>query len=332
MPGSRQLRIRQDKGEQVGTESYQVGEETQDAVLGALRKLCDGLTWSGARKLMAARRIGINGVLCIDEGRRVVSGDLIEVREQPFPPVPRDPDVQILYLDRDMVVVNKPSGMLSMRHPGDLSWRQRRKMKQPALEEVLGRLIQHRDRQRRLHAPGELQAVHRIDRDTSGILAFARNERAAERLIEQFASHRPLRRYFCVIPGSLPAQTLRSWQVRDRGDGLRGSGPRSRHAQEMITHIKPVRELRGFTEMECRLETGRTNQIRIQLAEAGHPICGDVRYRGPFGVEPAADSSRAHRMALHAAELGLEHPTTGEQLTWRLRWPPDMLRWMDTLR
>ena len=316
----------------MGTENYEVAEATQDAVLGSLRKMRDGLTWSAARKLMAARRIGINGILCVDEGRRVVPGDVIELREKPFPPVPTDIDVQILFLDEDLVVVNKPSGMLSMRHPGDRGWRQKRKRRQPSLEEVLGRQIRWRDLQRRNRAETQLHAVHRIDRETSGILAFARNERTAAGLIEQFASHQPLRKYFCVVPGRFQAQTLRSWQVRDRGDGIRGSGPRTRPARDMVTHVKPVRQFREFTELECRLETGRTNQIRIQLAEAGHPVCGDVRYRGPLGVTPPPDHSGAPRLALHAAELGIEHPATGQHLTWRLRWPPDMLRWMDRLR
>ena len=109
----------------------------------------------------------MNGILCVDEGRRVVAGDVIEVRTQPLPPPPRDEDVQILHLDSQVVVVNKPAGMLSLRHPGDVKWRQERRDLQPSLEECLARLIARREN-RRDSGTVELLAVHRIDRETSG--------------------------------------------------------------------------------------------------------------------------------------------------------------------
>ena len=102
------------------TQQYIVTTETEGAVLGALRKLTEGLTWTAARRHLAGRRITVNRILCIDEGRRVVAGDVIEIRTQPLPPPPRDEDVQILYLDSQIVVVSKPAGMLSLRHPGDV--------------------------------------------------------------------------------------------------------------------------------------------------------------------------------------------------------------------
>ena len=169
-------------------QQFIVTTETAGAVLGALRKLAVDLTWSAARKHLAGRRITVNGILCVDEGRRVVVGDAIEVRTQPLPPPPRDDDVQILHLDSQVVVVNKPAGMLSLRHPGDVKWRQERRDLQPSLEECLARLIARREN-RRDSSTVELLAVHRIDRETSGALAFARTESAQTHLIEQFATH-----------------------------------------------------------------------------------------------------------------------------------------------
>jgi len=335
---------------------YTVTAEAAGAVLSALRR-CDGqLTWNQARRLMHELRLGVNGIVCIDEGRRVQAGDVLEVRQRPFPPVPGDEDVRILWLDALVVVAAKPAGMLSVRHPGDRDWSEERKRQQPSLEESLGRLIRRREggsgaverrggrpsgarTQRGLAAPGGvaatdsgLLAVHRIDRETSGILVFARTEESQQFLIHQFAAHTVLRRYLCVVPGQMSMQTLRSRQVRDRGDGLRGStDDQSVEGLDMVTHVKPLRRFEGYTELECRLETGRTNQIRIQLSELGYPLCGDVKYRGPFGGAVVEDSSGAPGLALHAAELGFRHPGTKEQLSWQLPWPSGMLRWLDRL-
>ncbi len=305
-----------------------VTAETAGAVLAVLRRHIQDLTWSAARKHLHGRRVAVNGILCVDEGRRLVEGDRIEVRTQPLTAPPKDDDVRILYVDDDLVVADKPAGMLSLRHPDDVSWNKQRKLKQPSLEESLQRLLLERERRRPGKHSQHLFAVHRIDRETSGILVFARSERAQLGLIAQFAAHSAVRKYLCVLPGWLPPQKLVSWQIRDRGDGLRGGVSDPKQGKLMVTHIAPLRTLGQYTEMECRLETGRTNQIRIQLAELGHPICGDVKYRGPFGSQPIPDESHAPRLALHATELGFVHPISEVPLRFELPWPADMLRFI----
>ncbi len=307
---------------------FLVTQETQGAVLAALRRHVSDMPWSEARTHMTARRIAVNGILCINEGRRVVPGDVIDLRTKPLPAPPKDEDVRILYLDRDIVVADKPAGMLSLRHPGDSDWRAQKKNQQPSLEESLQRLIARRERMpvtRGRQVTADLLAVHRIDRETSGILVFARHEKAQEGLISQFAAHDTIRRYLCLVPGWLEQQTIETRQIRDRGDGLRGSCPDGTWGRRMVTHVRPLQRLGTYTELECRLETGRTNQIRIHLAELGHPICGDVKYRGPVDAEPLTDESRAPRLALHAAELGFIHPLTGEAHRYELPWPADIL-------
>ncbi|MDA1230119.1 MAG: RluA family pseudouridine synthase [Planctomycetota bacterium] len=307
-----------------------VTTETAGAVLGALRKHVSDLTWTAARKHLSGRRISVNGILCVDEGRRVVAGDAIELRDQPLPPPPKDADVQILHLDKQVVVVNKPAGMLSLRHPGDTKWPQERRDLQPSLEECLTRLIAARENWR---DPGmvELLPVHRIDRETSGALAFARTESAQVHLIEQFASHTSYRRYLCIVPGQLEAQTIATTFVRNRGDGVRGSSDDANYGKRAVTHVKPIRPIGNYSELECQLETGRTNQIRIHLAELRHPICGDVKYRGPFQDPPLEDHSRAPRLALHAADLGFVHPLTGKNLMFSVPLPKDLLQFIGRL-
>jgi 23S rRNA pseudouridine1911/1915/1917 synthase len=103
----------------------------------------------------------------------------------------------------------------------------------------------------------------------------------------------------------------------------------------MVTHVRSLRQLGEYSELECRLETGRTNQIRIHLAEKSHPICGDVKYRGPLGQPPVADLSQAPRLALHATQLGFIHPVTQEVHDYQLHWPKDiqgLIRRLSTFR
>jgi 23S rRNA pseudouridine1911/1915/1917 synthase len=119
-------------------------------------------------------------------------------------------------------------------------------------------------------------------------------------------------------------QTIRSNLVRDRGDGRRGSTRLANTGKEAITHVSVEQRLRRFTLLSCRLETGRTHQIRIHLSESGHPVCGDkVYHRKPTGEE-MPDPSGAPRLALHATELGFEHPASGEHLHWMMPLPADL--------
>ncbi len=310
-------------------------------VLAALREhLPDGPSWSAVKKMLRSRRVAIGGVLCVDEGRQLSYGEMITIWDHPLPPPPTDKDVNITYVDADLVVVEKPSGMVTLRRRSDLNWSWARKNLQPTLDECVPRLIgKHAaDQKGSAHKHQKLPqlwSVHRIDRDTSGLLAFARNTESRTKIIQQFANHAAVRKYFALIPGSIEDQTVTSYFIRDRGDGLRGSATdtpsEQATAQRAVTHFRTLRKVGAFSELECRLETGRTNQIRIHLAELGHPICGDIKYRGPFGEPPIVDSSKIRRLALHAADLRFEHPTTGKLLQFQTQWPADMRRFLDRL-
>ena len=306
-------------------------------VLAALRQhLPDNPSWSAIKKLLRARRVTVGGVLCVDEGRQLTNGDLLTVFDHPLPPPPTDKDVDIRYVDSELVVVEKPAGMITLRRKSDLNWSWARKNLQPTLDECVPRLIgkhaaEKKRTQRNIQRLPQLLPVHRIDRDTSGLLAFARNKESQSKIIAQFAQHAAVRKYVALIPGTIENQTITSRLVRDRGDGLRGSTPDSTEGEKAVTHIRTLRKFGGYSELECRLETGRTNQIRIHLAELGHPICGDTKYRGPFGNPPVADKSKIRRMALHAAELSFEHPVTDKLMAFQTNWPADIQRYLDRL-
>jgi 23S rRNA pseudouridine1911/1915/1917 synthase len=163
-------------------------------------------------------------------------------------------------------------------------------------------------------------------------MVFARTAEAERRLVQMFSKHDLHRAYVAIVHGQIQAQTIESYLVRDRGDGLRGTATRPGEGQRAVTHVRPLESLEGYTLVECRLETGRTHQIRIHLAEAGHVVCGDKVYVRPLHGKPVEDRSGAQRQALHAAELGFTHPVTGKRLEFQMPIPADMERLLDRLR
>jgi 23S rRNA pseudouridine1911/1915/1917 synthase len=323
-------------------------EEAGRTVAAVLRKRLPGTPWSQVQRLVRARHVMIDGNLCRDEGRRLKAGEVVKVIAHSLPPPPREEDVKIRYLDQHVVVVEKPAGLTSVRHHEERQWKESRKNAQPTLEELLPRIIAKLERgAREKKAPAKRDApaverrpgrtppvrpVHRLDRETSGLMVFARTVPAERHLGIQFRQHTTERRYIAVAEGRVTERTITSRLVRDRGDGRRGSTPDDDEGKEAVTHVRPLESLDGYTVVECRLETGRTHQIRIHLAEAGHPLCGERVYRRAKFDEPKPDRSGAPRVALHAAELGFEHPVSGEAMTFTMPLPRDLEKFIEKLR
>jgi 23S rRNA pseudouridine1911/1915/1917 synthase len=227
-------------------------------------------------------------------------------------------------------VVEKPSGINTTRHPLERDWSQRRRVLSPTLEDVVSRLVGARQD----HVPKRLprlRIVHRLDKQTSGLVVFARTVEAERDLGRQFHGHTVVRGYLAVVPGLVHSQRVATWLVRDRGDGRRGSGEPIQ-GKEAITRVEALEQLRGYTLLSCRLETGRTHQIRIHLAELGHPVCGDKVYHHRPDGSLVVDASGAPRLALHATELGFRHPIGGQQMHWQMSLPPDLEAFLDRLR
>ena len=127
-------------------------------------------------------------------------------------------------------------------------------------------------------------------------------------------------------------QTIESRLVRDRGDGRRGSTDLAGAGKLAVTHVRPIERLGDYTLIECRLETGRTHQIRIHLSEAGHPLCGEKVYAQPLFRAGTPDQSGAPRLALAAVELGFVHPVTGEPMHFETPLPADLAEFVERLR
>jgi 23S rRNA pseudouridine1911/1915/1917 synthase len=190
--------------------------------------------------------------------------------------------------------------------------------------------------------------VHRLDRDTSGLVVFARTPAAARHLGQQFREHTVERAYLALVRGRAEDRRIESVFVRDRGDGRRGSfgertgeGEKGRKGERektgagkqwAATNVRAVERLGEYTLVECRLETGRTHQVRIHLGEAGWPLCGERVYDRPLHGKPLPDGSGASRTALHAAVLGLTHPAAGKRMHWTSPLPQDMADLVEQLR
>jgi 23S rRNA pseudouridine1911/1915/1917 synthase len=313
------------------------------------------LSWTKIRKLVASRHVQVNGNLCLEETRRLQEGEVVKFFEHPLAPPPKAESIEIVYLDQFLVVVNKPSGITSVRHAGEDSPRGR-KQKQPTLEDLMPEILARRaghlvapEKPRRpikgrpvksRPQPGvprqpriKVFPVHRLDRDTSGLLMFALSTSVEEQLVNLFSSHSIERAYRAVAHGNVRGMTIESELARDRGDGLRGSVPqKSKDTQHAITHVRPVQGLGNYTLVECRLETGRTHQIRIHLSEQGHMICGEKTYVKLLGGKTVFDRSGAPRLALHAFRLDFTHPVSGRKIGIEAPLPSDLKHFIERLQ
>jgi len=280
-----------------------------------LRSHFAGSSWNAVRGLIESGKVTVDGTVVREPQCAVRAGSELKVsmrapraKGQSLPP-----DL-IVHLDSQVVVVKKPPGISTV--PFD-----------EAETGTLSQLVEAALKRKSGPQP-PLGIVHRIDKDTSGLVVFARTLAARRALKQQFRVHSVRRRYLALAYGAVQPGTLHSRLVRDRGDGHRGSTENPTLGRDAVTHVRVLEALGPATLVECRLETGRTHQIRIHLAEAGHPLVGERVYARYF----TGASISAPRMMLHAAELGFEHPTTGAPLEFEQPMPEDMRNVLAALR
>jgi 23S rRNA pseudouridine1911/1915/1917 synthase len=307
--------------------------QAEATIAAALREWLPERSWSEIRRLLEGRRIMLDGNLCVDPRQRLRGKDVVKVLVEPLPAPVRPHDVRIRHLDPHVVVVEKPAGMTSTRHDDESQSPGRRRQLQPTLDEMLPRVIAKMERGRGKGRLRPVRAVHRLDRETSGLMVFARTAKAQKHLEHQFRRHTVERRYLAVVEGAISEGfSIESRLVRDRGDGRRGSTTLPDVGKRAVTHVRPVEQLGDYTLVECRLETGRTHQIRIHLSESGHPLCGDRVYRAPLFRPAKPDRSGAPRLALCAVELGFIHPATEQPMHFEMPLSADLAEFVETLR
>lgn len=245
--------------------------------------------------------------------------------------VPENIPLSIPYEDDDLLIVDKTAGMVV--HPGHGNY-----------SGTLVNALAYHLQQLALFREGDMRAglVHRIDKDTSGLLVVAKNERAHAHLARQFFEHTIQRRYVALVWGNLPDQegTVTGHIGRSPRDRQRmqvfPDGEQGKHA---VTHYRVLRRYGYVTLVECRLETGRTHQIRVHMAWIGHPLFNDARYGGERILKGTTFAKYRQfiencfallpRQALHARSLGFIHPQTGQQVHFESALPTDMQAVLD---
>lgn len=277
----------------------------------ALRELYPGVSWSAARRAVTSGKVSVDGVVVRDPRAEVRAGSQVSVRMAAprQPERPRLAPGAFVLVDSQVVVVNKPPGLNTVPHEGAT---------EPSVQRLTAEYLGKRGR------PASILVVQRLDRETSGLVVFARTAEAQAHLKEQFGRRTVFRRYLALAAGMVRRLTCRSHLAFER-DGHGHSVRDPTRGKLAVTQIEPLRRLRGATLVRCRLETGRTHQIRIHLAEAGHAVLGDTMY-GPRDSLP-----RAPRLMLHAGSLGFTHPVSEARLELDQPLPDDMRQLVESL-
>lgn len=275
--------------------------------------------------------VTVNGVTVEKIRAKVAAGDEIEVMEQPSPeelafkPVAMNLDV--VYEDDEILVVNKPAGLVV--HPAAGHWD----------DTLLNGLLARNPELKTLPRAG---IVHRLDRDTTGLMVVAKTLEAQTDLIRQLQARTVKREYWAIVHGQAPeAGFIEEPIMRDPRSPMRfcvGNGPRAKEAK---THVRcvDVGYVPGVGQtpltvswVACRLDTGRTHQIRVHMQWAGLPLVGDPVYKGKMGKLPAdCPLAIIKRQALHASRLGLVHPKTKETMQWFVPAPQDLSELMESI-
>jgi len=262
-----------------------------------------GASWKDVKGWCTRGKVQVDGANSLDPARRMLEGERVTLRlDAPKQSAKR---IELVHVDADVVVVDKPAGMLSVPVRG----------RDPScLAERTAQILARRERQ-----PAKpLEVVHRIDRGTSGLLLFARTPEARRHLKAQFAEHSTERRYRALTSGVARSAEHHGFLMENRGDGLRGSwglhrptdDPPAADTREARTRVELLERLTNASLVQCTLTTGRQHQIRIHLSEAGTPLAGETVYIRDYAGPRVA----AKRAMLHAASLGFTHPSTGARL------------------
>jgi 23S rRNA pseudouridine1911/1915/1917 synthase len=270
-----------------------------------------GLSRRGAERAVRRGQVDVSGQTCFDPAREVDAETTLNYAPGRPRPETSARRLKVLYEDRDVLIVDKPAGLLTQPTP---------ERERDTLLERVGRYLTHT---RRVQQPF-VGIVHRIDKQTSGVILLVCSPKALRPFQMLFRAHAIERSYVAVVEGIVkPTQgTIDLSLIADRGDGRRGAATDAEDGVPSITHYE-VSENFGMRAslVTCRLETGRTHQIRIHLAEIGHPVIGDPVYGGE---QRARFAVAFPRQALHAQALGFIHPMSGQELRIEAPLPSDM--------
>lgn len=291
--------------------------------LDALLAARSALTRSALQKLIEAGQATVNGKIA-QKNTKIKTGDRISLIVPPPEPsdiLPEAIELEIVYEDSDLLVVNKPKGMVVHPAPGNYTGT------------LVNALLYHcKDSLSGIGGVIRPGIVHRIDKDTSGLLIVAKNDRSHLALAEQIQVHSFLRSYEAVAVG-------RFRDEKGSIDAPIGRHPVDRKKMAIVqdgkqarTHWEVLEQFAGFTHVKCVLETGRTHQIRVHLSSKGHPLLCDSLYGGGHTTFEKQNASLVSGQCLHARTIGFVHPTTGETLHFTSELPPYFTAVLEKLR
>lgn len=274
-----------------------------------------------AKALIEKNLVTLNGKI-VKPSAAVKTGQVVLVELPPLQStdlVPYEFPLDIVFEDQDLLVVNKPSGLVVHPAAGHQ-------------QDTLVNALLHYTKDLSMKNEQRPGIVHRIDKDTSGLLVVAKNDATHEGLSQQFKDKTTHRVYWAVIQGQLPrmqgicqsylarhvTDRKRYASIRENNRIISESGLSLANSKWAVTHYKKIQHTAHMTYLELQLETGRTHQIRVHMSELGHPLLGDLTYG--FSVKKYKELS-LNRFYLHAGELGFVHPKTRENLLFKTKWP-----------
>ena len=289
--------------------------------------LASGLSRERVKALLGEGRIMLDGHVAGQASLKLAAGTAFSIAVPgavAAEAAPQDIPLVIAYEDKHLIVIDKPAGLVvhpaAGNHDGTL----------------VNALLHHcRGQLSGIGGVARPGIVHRIDKDTSGLLVVAKSDAAHVGLAKQFADHSIERAYLAVTTGhpAPPAGTIRGNIARSSTNRKKMALVDEGRGKHAVTHYRTLERLPGAALVECRLETGRTHQLRVHLASIGHALLGDPVYgRAPAKLRPLLTSLGFQRQALHAAELGFIHPVSGEHLRFVNELPADMKHLLIELR
>ncbi len=302
------------------------------------------LGWSEVRQLVRNQHVLLDGKICpkssvcLRKGQTLEITGPIETKKSSSRPRKKSdhffvdetlPKPIIRYVDKHIVVVDKPAGLTTVRHRHEAEefGPRGRKYLPPTLADILPAMLAKGQTEKL----SRVRAVHRLDKDTSGLIVFARTAEAESELGKQLRKTKVERKYWALVRGQAKSERIESYLAADRGDGRRGSTEKPGEGKRAVTHVRVLEQFADLALVECHLETGRTHQVRIHLGERGTPLCGERLYDRPLHGKSLQDPSGAERTLLHARYLSIEHPITHKRMSWTSYLPPDMKMILDQL-
>ncbi|MDD6095126.1 MAG: RluA family pseudouridine synthase [Clostridia bacterium] len=280
------------------------------------------ITRSAAANLLLKGAVTVNGAEC-RKNYKAAAGDIFTVElpePQPCDAVPENIPIDVAYEDEDVIVVNKPQGMVVHPAPGHISGT------------LVSALLYHcGDSLSDINGVIRPGIVHRIDRDTSGLIAAAKNNAAHLSLAAQLEDHSMARVYYAVVLGNLPERGTVDAPIARHPSDRKKMAVAKEGGRRAVTHYETVEELGGFTLVRLKLETGRTHQIRVHMAHIGHPVIFDPVYGRPSQFEKQ-HPGLMNGQCLHAGELSFTHPSTGERVTVKAPLPEYFEKTLNLLR